>query len=85
MHVNMETPMIYIVSSERTSGLPACFSIFLFYIATIFMVNKVLCVIRRGLENKGDKGDKGKTWIDNSKNRGDNIAANIGEIRGIAT
>jgi len=24
MHVNMETPMSYIVSSERTSRLPAC-------------------------------------------------------------
>jgi len=24
MHVNMETPMSHIVSSERTSRLPAC-------------------------------------------------------------
>jgi len=26
MHVNMETSMSYIVSSERTSRLPACLS-----------------------------------------------------------
>jgi len=32
MHVNVETPMSYIVSSERTSRLPACFK----YNHTIF-------------------------------------------------
>jgi len=36
MHVNMETLMSHIVSSERTSRLPACFSYMLFSIPHVF-------------------------------------------------